>query len=314
MITPVAAPIDQAQPQSIEDRIAAQFDIIEDSPPGDDGAPIAPPEPTPEGNEAQPEDDAAAEPEPTEAEVEWQGAKYRVPKDLESAVLQANDYTRKTQEVANQRRQVEYAQQAVEATRQELEFGRTMQTEFQQLQGLDNHLAQLNQVNVDDLPFEEGIAHDRKVARLEKQRAALAQGIEAKRGEFAQKQRQTIETLKVQSRELLSKQYGGLDDKVFASLTEHAKTLGYSDQDVEMISLDPRAQSMLYKAWKYDQLQANKSAAVLKATTPTVKVGSSNPMPQQVREKLALRKAIKAEPNSAKRARLIEQDIANRFS
>ena len=301
------APVaDQAPVQSVEERVYAQFN---DGPeePVQASAPSETPDDEVEGEAAEPAEEQ-------DVEIEWKGAQFRVPKDLEEPVSLARDYTRKTQELADNRRQVEYERKAIDAQREEIEFARTLSAETEQLRSIDSLLKQLNNVDVDELPFEEGIAHDRKVARLERQKAALAQDIDAKRQEFTQKQRQTLESLKSQARELLSKQYGGLDDAAFESLRAHAKTFGYTDQDVEMISLDPRAQSMLYKAWKYDQLQANKSAAVQKATSPAIKPGSSNPMPQAVRDKLALRKAIKAETDSGRRAKLIERDLANRFS
>lgn len=50
-------------------------------------------------DEGQPEDDTE--------EVDWDGAKYRVPKPLKDALLRQADYTRKTQELADQRRTVE---------------------------------------------------------------------------------------------------------------------------------------------------------------------------------------------------------------
>ena len=49
--------------------------------------------------DGQPEDDAE--------DVDYEGAKYRVPKVLKDALLRQADYTRKTQELADQRRTVE---------------------------------------------------------------------------------------------------------------------------------------------------------------------------------------------------------------
>ena len=307
MSTPADNALDQAQPQSMADRIAAQFGIVEDEPPGDDGAPI----------EAAAEEAEAPEapPEETEVEIEYEGARYRVPKGLEKAVLQEADYTRKAQEVAAERRQIEYERKVAEAEREDSRFAREVQTELQKLSGLEHELDKLKAVDIREMPMDEGFQHWVRVNELKEQRETLQKQIEGKRAEFSQKQRQNLETFKTQARELLSKQYGGLDEKAFAELSEHVKTYGYSEQDIDMMSADPRALSMAYKAMRFEQLQASKAGAVQKVTAaPAVKPGSSNPMPQAVRDKLALRKAIKAETNSAKRAKLIEQDIASRFS
>lgn len=48
------------------------------------------------------------EPEADDAEdVDFEGKKYRVPKDIKDALLRHSDYTRKTQEVAEERRRIE---------------------------------------------------------------------------------------------------------------------------------------------------------------------------------------------------------------
>lgn len=300
-----ATPTDQAPVQSMEDRIAAQFGLGDDEPRGEEeyeGRPV-------EATEAEPEETET--PEPEDVEVEYDGAKYRVPKGLEKAILQERDYTQKTQQLAEQRRQVEYAQKALEASRLEREFTESVAQEVQQVQLLDNYLQQLKSVNVNDLPMEDGFKHWMQMQQLKEQRDSLQQGIEKKRTEHGDKVKKHLETLKSEARNLLAKQISGFNDETAKQLADHAKSLGYTDADVDMIQLDPRAASLLYKAMRYDQLQASKVEAVQKATTPVVKVGSSNPMPQQVKDKLAYNKALKTAKTSAERAAIVQKRIEN---
>src|SRR5437868_9942337 len=64
------------------------------------------------------ESDAAGE-EPEESdEIEHEGRKYQVPKALKPLLLMQADYTRKTQEVAEQRRAVQAERQALHQTSQ----------------------------------------------------------------------------------------------------------------------------------------------------------------------------------------------------
>ena len=49
-------------------------------------------------------------PEPELVEVEYEGKKHKVPPELKDALLRTADYTRKTQEVAEQRKAVEAKQ------------------------------------------------------------------------------------------------------------------------------------------------------------------------------------------------------------
>ena len=50
--------------------------------------------------------DEESEPEDDTEEVDYEGKKYRVPKDIKDALLRQSDYTRKTQELAEHRNQV----------------------------------------------------------------------------------------------------------------------------------------------------------------------------------------------------------------
>lgn len=86
--------------------------------------------------DGQPEDDTE--------EVDWDGAKYRVPKPLKDALLRQADYTRKTQELADQRRTVEQhftslTQQAElqQATLEHRVNLRTVEQQLQQFQSTD---------------------------------------------------------------------------------------------------------------------------------------------------------------------------------
>lgn len=57
-------------------------------------------------------------PEEEYAEVDYEGAKYKVPAPLKDALLRQADYTRKTTEVADQRREIEAARQQIALTQQ----------------------------------------------------------------------------------------------------------------------------------------------------------------------------------------------------
>ena len=84
--------------------------------------------------EGQPEDDTE--------EVDWDGTKYRIPKALKPGLLMQADYTRKTQELAEQRRHVEQHVQSLsqqaELQQATLEHRVNLRTVEQQLQQFQN--------------------------------------------------------------------------------------------------------------------------------------------------------------------------------
>lgn len=79
-----------------------------------------------EGVETEGDGSEEDAPEPEDAEIEYEGKQYKVPKELKDAFLRNADYTRKTQEVAATRREVEQmkqqATQMLQASEQELDM------------------------------------------------------------------------------------------------------------------------------------------------------------------------------------------------
>ena len=93
--------------------------------------------------EDQPEADDADDSE----EIEYEGEKYKVPKSLKDAFLRQSDYTRKTQEVAEQRkefeRQRDQFQQQAAMQRQHIE-------DFSQLHTIDAQIERFKNVDWED--------------------------------------------------------------------------------------------------------------------------------------------------------------------
>lgn len=94
----------------------AEPEVVEaEAPEADDNEGFLP-QPEQDGEDAEPELDEdgnpVAKPEAEQFdEVEYEGKKYHVPPELKEALLRQSDYTRKTQELAELRRQIEPAVQ-----------------------------------------------------------------------------------------------------------------------------------------------------------------------------------------------------------
>jgi hypothetical protein len=292
---------DQPATESLPDRIASMFD------PGQPEEYEPQAEPEVEGDEPEAED---AAPEPDVVEVEIDGETFALPKKAAEAAMRHADYTRKTQELAEQRRQVEFAQKALETAKIEREFHESTATELQQIQMVENHLSQLQNIDIRLLSTDEKLDHIVAMQQAERMLSSLKGSVDKKRSEFTDKQRAALDKLKDEAKAALSKQFPGLTDDTLAQVDSFAKSLGYTDQDLGLFRVDPRATAVLIKAMKFDQLQ---SKATPIAKTPVIKPGSSNPMPQQVRDKLNFRKAMAKATDSQSKAKLIEQRLGNMF-
>lgn len=146
--------------------------------------------PTPEATEAEqsdeaPEDQASdedqAEPLEEFEEVERNGKKYRIPKELAPELLMQSDYTRKTQEVAEQRQAIEQARQQYEA---EIQFREATWQETAKLANIEERLNLYQNADWRRWHFEkpqEAAAAQAEFMSLQSEYARTRSDVEAKR-------------------------------------------------------------------------------------------------------------------------------------
>jgi hypothetical protein len=291
--------IDQAPEQSIEDRIYAKFN----------------PEDEQETPEPQIEVEAEAEPqESDEVEVDWEdGNRYRVPKALEPGLMRTKDYTQKTQKAADQLRLLEQSQSAMKLAQMESDFHRETQEETQQLQAVEQWMKGLNQRDFSQMSSDEKMDLVLQLRRAEGIRDGLKDSLKSKRGEFETKIAKATDEVKAKAREALEKHIPGYKPETFSQVRDYARTLGFTDTAIDSIEMDAKSALVLFKAKQFDELQANKSASVQKLETKVIKPGSSNPMPQETKDKLALHKAFKNAKGKAERDAIMQKRVEAMF-
>lgn len=252
-------------------------DVMGAAPPANNPEPATPatelantpstePEITTEGE--QPGEGQAAPAEEFE-EIEREGKKARIPKWLKPELLMQSDYTRKTQEVAEQRKQAEAAAAAVQAERQAWQ---TYQQEAAQYYALDAQVkdyAKLSQDQWDQWanqnPVEANNAWRRFQALKDQQREIGAK--------LAQKDAET--------RAATEKDFVTRYEQVNAEMAKRSPTWNveaskvgqylserFDQPSVKLIAGSLAATEMARKAYLYDQLQAKHRAAQTPAPAP----------------------------------------------
>lgn len=288
---------DQAAPkaESLIDQLAKSFDQAPEA------EQTEPQEPAAEGTE-----EASAEVSDGLEEVEYDGQTYKVPSALKEAIIHKADYTSKTQEVANARRNVELLQDAMKAAQAEQAFTGSIAPELNQLA-----VTQAKQKDLIDRWNTLSSDEKQEIYLLDKQAENLQKAIDGKRSQFNQEQQRVANDLKAKAADVLRKSIPNFNEKVAEEVASHALSEGYTKQEIDAI-WDPRHAKTLWKAMKFDQLQ---KAATKAPTKPTavVKPGASNPMPQQTKNDLNLRKAQKAATTSSDRAKVIQARLENSF-
>lgn len=291
------AAVDQAAApaESLVDQLAKSFDQ------GPEPEPTKPEEAAAEGTEEAPQEVGDGF-----EEVEYEGQTYKVPPALKEAIIQKADYTSKTQEVANARRNVELLQDAMKAAQAEQAFTGSIAPEL-------NQLARTEANRQDLLDRWATLSGDQKqeVYLLDDQIKKLKESIDGKRQQFSQDQQRIANDLKAKARDVVRKSIPNFSEKVATEIAEHAIEEGYTKQEIDGI-WDPRHAKTLWKAMQFDKLQ--KAAIKTPPKTPAVvKPGASNPMPQQVKTDLNLRKAQKAATTSSDKAKAIQARLEASF-
>ncbi len=234
-------------------------------------------------DEAPAEDSQEEQPAADEEEVELDGERLKLPKKVAEAVMRQQDYTRKTQEVAQQRRTVEDRAQYLDAREH------ILQNTFQEAAELQATAKQLEQYAA--LDWNALIADDPQqamrlsIARQELQ-AKVAQKQQAVQSLIANAEAARSQHLAKQQdlgRVELQRRVGALSETDRKRTYEQGVALGYTDQEMSTIA-DPRIMHALYKAAQWDALQAAKPQAMKKVAQAPAAVKPSAPTPVRQRQ------------------------------
>jgi hypothetical protein len=285
--------------QSIEDRLAEEYEQA-------DGAPLKQRAAKQPDNDQDASPDAKSEEGDGLEEVEYEGETFQVPAKLKEAIIHKADYTRKTQEVAEKQRNIELQAEQIRVHQLEREFEQTISEPLNNLNLIESR-TKLLLANWSTLTADE----KQEITYLDKQKEQIVREIEGKKNEFANGLKKSREELRSKLVETVSKAIPNWSPALAKEITEHAINDGYSNQELSSIT-DPRMLKTLWKAREYDRLKTKAVATPAKAT-PAVKPGPSNPMPAQVKDKLAFQKQMKTASTATQKARLIEERFAKQF-
>lgn len=206
-------------------------------------------------------------------DVEYEGKTHKVPASLKDALLRQADYTRKTTEVAEQRKAVEAAQQSIEVVRN---LSVATQEAMAQAKALDLRIEELRQTSIEGLPESTVTQLQRALLQMEQQKTGVEGDI--KQLLDADRQRISGETAKFRQEaiEKAAKEIPNFDDKRRADLESLAVKLGVDEADAKQIT-DAAAYKILHLAdigQKFiDRQRAAKKVENAQSASPVPEVG-----------------------------------------
>lgn len=203
--------------------------------------------------------DSLLEPADDDEEIEHDGEKYKIPKALKDAFLRQQDYTQKTQSVAEQRKEVE-ARQAELAERETVQ--RQNIAEYAEAYSLDNQLKQYANIDwnalIDSDPVQ-AMKLDRQMKDLQHRRDAVVASVtEKQRAQQFEQQQATAKQLE-SGRAVLEREIKGWSPEVAKQLNAYGQEIGFTAQELAQVS-NPKAVLLLHKAMQFDQLMKKQAA------------------------------------------------------
>lgn len=212
-------------------------------------------------------------PEPEDEELDYEGKKFKVPKDLapelKNALLRHGDYTRKTQEVAEQRKAIETAKQQFEQTAQ---LHQALIDDIAQVRGVDARLAQFQKLDWAGLNAQDPQRAQALLIEFNQLQAARGQLL----GSLTQKQQQ-MQSVRQQeqakrtdeARAFLMREFRDWSPEKDAAMESYARNKGVDTQALgQFLAQHPQIARVIDDGMKYRQSLEKRAAARAKPEPP----------------------------------------------
>ena len=213
------------------------------------------------------------EPEEETTEVVKDGKTYKVPAALKDDLLRYDDYTRKTQELAEDRKQVQATlAQVQQVTQAEQQAAIAIGT-------IDAQIADYNTIDWDAWEQADPMAAQtawRQFSQIkDKRQTVINEYAQAQQQRTLLQQQETAKLLEQGQRELATKIPGWGADKAKALMTHASANYGFAPEELNGIT-DPRMVQVLHDAFQFRQAsktqQVAKKVETQQAIQPAAKV------------------------------------------
>lgn len=263
-----------------------------------------------EAHEAEAELDEDGNPierEPAEEdseEIDLEGQKYKIPKAVKPLLMMQADYTRKTQEVAEERKAIQAEREAVSKASAE-EIGA-----HARIVAIDEQLAEYNRIDWDAWEDQDPIAAQsgwRKFQQLQNGRGQAAHTLsQLTQQRTLAEQQETAKRIE-EGRQVLEKDIPGWSPDLGAKLLDFGcKQFGFERSEIEEFT-DPRMVKVLHAAFEGLKAQTKQQTAAkvtkVQEVQPAAKV-AVNPAPKQgLDDRLSTAEWMRRRNEQARKAR-----------
>ena len=273
-----------------------------------------------EATDDAPDDQAEEEEQSEEDEVpailklKVNGEEIEKPLDEVVALAQQGlDYTQKTQQVAEQKKELEAYAESIKAQeqafQQQMQLNNVLIEDVAKITALDQQLNQYSNVNwqeLSDNDFVEAQKHFFTYNQLQQERSALVSQFEAKKQQIASQQAQLMADRVAKGKEVLAKEIPGWSQETTQQLVTVGKEYGFSDAELNSI-VDPRHVKVLHDAMQWRKLQQNSTVKKkVSSAKPVVRPGAKDTKAEANSNVRQLRESLRKTGKSDMAAKLIE--------
>jgi len=301
--------VEEDEPQEEQEELSAEPELegedIEDEETEDD-------EPDAEADEEEDSDE-----EQTAEVVKLKVNGEEVEKSLDEVVALAQqglDYTQKTQQVAEQRKELEALQEQLNgATKQfqeQQQLNSMLIEDVAKITALDQQLAQYQDVDwqkLSDSDFVEAQKLFFQYNQLQQERSGAVSQFESKRQEALTKQQQLVAEQVRKGKEQLAKEIPNWSQQTTQEVISTGKEYGFTDAELNSI-IDPRHVKVLHDAMQWRKLKSKDSVTKKKVASakPVVKPGSKDQKQVATASAKKMRDQLRKTGSSEVASKLIE--------
>lgn len=246
------------------------------------------------------------------------GEELEKPLDEVVALAQQGlDYTKKTQDVAEQRKQLETLEQQLKVQEQQFaeqaQLNNLLIEDVAKITALDQQLSQYKDVDwqkLTDSDFVEAQKQYMAYNQLQQQRNDAVSQFETKRQEAVTKQQEAYAERIRKGKEALAKEIPNWSPETTQAVVTTGKEYGFTEDELNAIA-DPRHVKVLYDAMQWRQQQSKKPIAKKKVASakPVVKPGAKDPKVAAKSSSRKMREQLRKSGSSDIAKQLIEQMI-----
>lgn len=308
----------QEEPQEVEEEETVEVEAEAEEPTDVE-------EEVEDSEDEEPETEDEVEDEDSDEEQPVQSVKLKVngeeiEKPIDEVVALAQqglDYTKKTQEVAEQRKAVETMQEQLKAQEQQFmeqqQLNSLLIEDVAKITSLDQQLSQYANVDwqkLTDSDFVEAQKHYMAYNQLQQDRNNLVSQFEAKRQEALTKHQSALAERIKKGKEVLSKEIPNWSPETTQEVVTTGKEYGFTDDELNAI-VDPRHVKVLYDAMQWRKLKSKNPVVKKKVASakPVVKPGTKDPKTSVNSNAKKIREQLRRSGSSELASKLIEQMI-----